>query len=392
MGLFGKKRVDPNTGEVRRTGLRKLAHGFHGLEHGLRPVLKPALPAVGSIVGGMFGGPMGAIVGGSVGGALSSKRHPLDHALGGAAFGMGNAMVAPMLGNAFGVNPGSLAGKAMMMESPSLLSQMGIPGIRPGTNTGGIGFSQLLQNSHSQPEYTPGNNIPEHAPQRGFTMDQLMKAGLFGVSVAGMLGAKSKVPHQPSVQEIMAQNRPQWGAQHQAKKVKPLERKYKAPPVGYRPGIDPEWAYFEEANPEVEYYAHGGEVGHEYIDGDYGGQDDNIYKKLPNRSYVMDATTISLLGDGNSKNGAKRIKKFLNQLDVSSGIVSGFNSGPTKGVDAKVSSGELFLEPEEVIKIGKGNYKRGVKKLDNMRENIRKHKGVKKFLPPKSKPITSYMR
>lgn len=85
-------------------------------------------------------------------------------------------------------------------------------------------------------------------------------------------------------------------------------------------------------------FANGGEVGlSRYLDGDTGGQDDKIPALLSDGEYVMDASTVSDFGDGNSARGAK--------------------------------------------------------KLDEVRENIRKHKrGGKIKMPPKAKSFADYMR
>jgi hypothetical protein len=90
-----------------------------------------------------------------------------------------------------------------------------------------------------------------------------------------------------------------------------------------------------------------------YIDGIGGGQDDDIRMDLPPDTYIVDASTVSDLGDGNSEAGAEKIK-------------------------ALVSSGE---------------YKISANDLDRMVKNVRKHKrGGKTTLPPKAKPLASYLK
>jgi hypothetical protein len=90
-----------------------------------------------------------------------------------------------------------------------------------------------------------------------------------------------------------------------------------------------------------------------YIDGIGGGQDDDIRIDLSEGDYIVDPSTVSDLGDGNSRAGAEKIK-------------------------ALVSSGE---------------YKISANDLDRMVKNVRKHKrGGKVNLPPKAKSLTSYMR
>jgi len=59
-------------------------------------------------------------------------------------------------------------------------------------------------------------------------------------------------------------------------------------------------------------YARGGEVG--YLHGVTGGQDDRIPAWLSDGEYVMDANTVSALGDGNNTAGAQRLDDFRKKL------------------------------------------------------------------------------
>ena len=101
-----------------------------------------------------------------------------------------------------------------------------------------------------------------------------------------------------------------------------------------------------------------------YIGGTDGGQDDTIRADLPNNSYIVNASSLSDAGDGNSLAGAEKIK-------------------------ALVSSGEYYISPEDVARYGKI----GAKKLDHLFKNLSKHKrGGKTTLPPKAKPLSSYVK
>lgn len=104
-----------------------------------------------------------------------------------------------------------------------------------------------------------------------------------------------------------------------------------------------------------------------YLKGKTGGQDDKRPMKLPEGSYIIDASTVSDLGDGNSEAGKKQL-------------------------DALVSDGEYYMAPKTVSNMGKGNNNLGAKKLDEMVKNIRQHKrGGSIHLPPKTKSLASYM-
>lgn len=57
-------------------------------------------------------------------------------------------------------------------------------------------------------------------------------------------------------------------------------------------------------------YAKGGSKKSRYVDGPGSGRDDKIPALLSDGEYVMDAETLALLGDGSTKEGARRMDKF----------------------------------------------------------------------------------
>lgn len=147
-----------------------------------------------------------------------------------------------------------------------------------------------------------------------------------------------------------------------------------------------------------QHYATGGHI----KESDTGGQDDDIPAVLPNGSYVMNATDVSLLGDGSSENGAKKLHDF-EQHFMRSNIIKPYDTHTmgikthtkslqkSAGIPAKVSNDEYVLHPEVVNALGKGNNARGAKVLDKMRDNLRRQKGVHKILPPKTKSLNYYL-
>lgn len=70
--------------------------------------------------------------------------------------------------------------------------------------------------------------------------------------------------------------------------------------------------------------------------------------------------------------------------------------GHTKGqddkIDAKLSDGEYVIPADVVAHAGDGNNAAGAKSFDKLIKTIRKKKGGKSDLPPKIKPLISYMR
>jgi hypothetical protein len=377
----------------------RLPRVFHKVEKAVRKPFKMIAPVAGSVVGGLLGGPAGAIAGGALGGGLTSRHHMLDHALGGAAVGLGHSLLSPMIGHSFGLDPNSMLGRASMMGGSSLGSQMGLgsaalgsaskffsgnkAGVPTGEESGGIGGAGL-----------------------GLGGMGLLDTALLATTIGGVLKGRSKMPaygspENETMHQAMHRNKPAWGPEDAYKPPAQNQTAAKFPPKGYR---KTKWKFFptpeeqeaqlleaqtEMAEPGYEHrYAKGGQV-KGYYDGADGGQSDKIPVDLPEKSYIMDATTVSLVGDGNSKHGARKIKKLVGDFERS-GIVR--NLKPSRNIKAMVSDGELYLSPKEVAAAGGGSIDKGVATLDKFRKNLRKHKGVKKFLPPKSKPLAQYLR
>lgn len=120
-----------------------------------------------------------------------------------------------------------------------------------------------------------------------------------------------------------------------------------------------------------------------------GGRDDDVEVMLPRGSHVITAPEVSMLGDGNTNNGARKLIGFEKSI-------LGFNPGGNlmngKGVRSFVSNGEYVLSPNTVDYLGLGNSEKGSKVIYNMRKNIRNHKATKKALPPKAKTIEDYIK
>jgi len=57
-------------------------------------------------------------------------------------------------------------------------------------------------------------------------------------------------------------------------------------------------------------YAEGGSSESRYVDGPGSGREDKIPALLSDGEYVMDAETLALLGDGSTKEGARRMDEF----------------------------------------------------------------------------------
>jgi len=75
------------------------------------------------------------------------------------------------------------------------------------------------------------------------------------------------------------------------------------------------------------------------------------------------------------------------------GYLNGYSGGQDDDINAKLSDGEYVIDASTVSDLGDGNNANGAKKLDQMRRNIREHKrGGSINMPPKAKSLLSYMR
>jgi len=76
-------------------------------------------------------------------------------------------------------------------------------------------------------------------------------------------------------------------------------------------------------------------------------------------------------------------------------LAQGSGSGRDDQIDAKLSDGEYVIDAETTAMIGDGSAKEGAKRLDEMRQNIRKHKGkalAKGKISPNAKSPLQYIK
>jgi hypothetical protein len=391
--------------------------------------LRKALPLVGSVVGSAIAGPSGALMGGALMKSMAHKN-PLKGAAQGAIMGGAYGALAPIVGNAMGISPTSGIGNALSLSGTPGLHRLGLEGLMgmgAGKAATGYAAGEAGLMHRQQPQL---QQMEEQAPQEeagplsgllGFgkgAMDFVggpLNAGLLGATILGATKAKHKHPDEKSLREQMQEmEQVQAGQEKPAATYGPRKMVYRPAPEGYRPGIDPEWKYYMTVDPTtgqdlyaaeggyIDGYADGGEVEHmhggalgDYLQGPSGGQEDNRDRHINEGDYILNATDISLLGDGNSEAGALRAMEFLEDLDkkpVKRMAKKKGGSTTRRSIRAALSDGELRVPAEKVEKLGDGDGKKGAKKFDTMRKNLRKHKGVKAILPPKTKPLKSYMK
>ncbi len=229
----------------------------------------------------------------------------------------------------------------------------------------------------------------------GAGLKGLLGPALLATTVMGGLKGKSSYkPYEgPTVPQMMAQHGVSKYPVVPVQRARPPRNKQVslAHLQPFNPGMV-EQQYFQPEG-EFEEYAQGGVVRNAYMRGGDGGQADTVDIEMPEGSYVQDATTISLYGDGGSEAGNLRLDELKNKF-IKAALDHGYQPGHERMMPAKVSHEEAIWPPEAVYGAGlliEGDPKKGVKVLDRFRDNLRKQKGLKKFLPPKSKSANYYL-
>ena len=117
------------------------------------------------------------------------------------------------------------------------------------------------------------------------------------------------------------------------------------------------------------------------------GQSDDIPAMLHDGDYVMDAETVSALGDGSSKAGHHVLEGFRTQIPHK-------KEGGSNPVPAKIADGEYVFPSAFVTALGGGDNKRGAEILDGLRTKLRAHKRGAPLdkIPPKAKDPIEYIK
>lgn len=365
----------------------------------------------------MLGGPLGAIAGGALGGASTrSDKNKLKGALKGAALAGLYTAGAPALFHGLGGTQGGIMAKiagAGGIGNPSLLNQLGVssaPNMGGGLgfygNMGQKGIFEGLGGVKGFAAKIPGGKYLLPAAQHGFGKmlsgrgQRFQEAGPsrehdpYGYS-SSVVNPTEPVPAiplaAPSKQQQEHQkvsdivNNPQLSALDKLLQILQVLESEKPGEGAAQQAQNLQREEVPHQGFDAEGFKRGG-----YVHGSTGGQDDKVPTDLHEGDYVMDATTVSLLGDGNSHNGAQKVKEIEGKF-MNTGIVRNpARNYNVRSVKAKVSPGEYIIKKEVVDAAGRGNNKQGAKVFDKFRNNLRSHKGVKKFLPPKSKPVERY--
>jgi hypothetical protein len=240
---------------------------------------------IGAGVGGLTGGAKGALTGGLLSGLGTIGTSAL-----------GKALEGSTVGNWLGTGSGDAAKVypiGALDSNPASVGAYG-PQVPPGAE--GAYAAANTQGYVAPGAGGSGTGIMGALSKPGF----LIPAAILGASALGGGSAKlptaqggTKQPTDPNLTRPL--------------ETTPLSRTRLASPMDY---------YSYGAMPEQRYYAQqpvqaamGGPLAR-YVQGGGTGRSDSIDAKLSDGEYVIDAETVSLLGDGSSKAGAQRLDQM----------------------------------------------------------------------------------
>jgi hypothetical protein len=250
------------------------------------------LPAAANVIAPGIGNAIGDTIGSVTGGALPSG---ITNALGSAVTGAG---INALTGNDVGT--GAIVGGL----SPTVLGALGLTGANgalAGLNMF-PGAAKAAQTASAAAPTAVGNgmgNISGVGSTAPTATSSLMKAAPLLLAAAALGGATKQ--EQPSAQ--MAGQTSDQNKKTLSNVI--FERPQTNPNVDKRYGFGPEQQFFSNNQLPTITAAQG-----TYVKGGGTGTSDSIPAKLSDGEYVIDAQTVSMLGDGSSDAGAQKLDQM----------------------------------------------------------------------------------
>ncbi len=126
-------------------------------------------------------------------------------------------------------------------------------------------------------------------------------------------------------------------------------------------------------------YASGG-----LIQGQGDGQSDHIRSRVPVNSYIIDASTVSDLGNGSTNAGGKVLDRLLGANTNAPQNFESPNSMSMPAQDVFLSDGEYEVNPEKLSRMGGGDTAQGAEIIQQLIKSVREQKrNGATALPPK---------
>ena len=305
----------------------------------------------GALMGGLGGG-LGGITGGAVSNALGLGLGPMGQSIlgsgllgagAGLATGQGalkgalQGVAGGALGQMAGGMPGDTAFQQALKSGIGTFGQGITAGYDPKTAAGmgaltglaaGIQYkpSQVaVDKVKSEPSFWekalsggPLDSTKTETTEGGSSFGALGKLALAGSVLSGLAGAPPEVKQavsalSPSQQEYFNRPTVQWDWNQ-------MQRDASASGMSLSQYMAQNWdkvsrGQYAMGQPEVA-MAMGGPLGQvaRFARGAGSGRDDTINARLSDGEYVMDAETVAMLGDGSSKEGARRLDQMRESL------------------------------------------------------------------------------
>lgn len=438
--------INPKTGLLMFGGIKYSIGRMLGKSKGgakkFENTIDRGIRLAGSIAGAYFGGPLGAGIGRGIAGMATGQkpgdafRSGLTH-MGRAAMisGAGGALssLAPGMAGSIGsaassylpasmVNAGSnfftgplstmglasSAGNALGLGSTGATGLAGGAGSIPSISTSAVGVpGAIAGTSGAHSLGGVGAGLAGKAAAPGL-LSKLM--GFAPLAAAGLsyMGSKRQQKHEEKQQEeqnaMIERHREEQGFNKQWVPVKPKAHRLN-PKYHDMTSEDMKYGNFREPrflpDEEPQGYKKGGLVQSfskgTLVRGPGKGQADEIRTSVPEGSYIIDASSTSMFGDGSSGAGASALKEFENivkkkfskHLPVH---VEKKIKAKTQQIPVFLSDSEYKFDPVTVTMLGKGSNDKGAALLKQMVLKVRKHKiSNGDGLPPKAKDPFAYI-
>ena len=396
----------------------------------LKNTFKSVVRVVGTVGGALVGGPFGAAIG-------NALAHKVTGAGWGKSFkrgiqagaGVAGHQLAGPLGAAIGAGGSTwLTGERHKALANALKAGASSWGANSLASSMGGGFNALSSNgaTGSAPVYGPDgklisaagssqagasnaaiNKAASQAVQKAATPSIFSKLSGYALPAAILGGAAyfgQKGEKQREDEELKHYNEDRAAKERSKRHMAELMGEPLYEPVRISDSLGSEFykkgerVRFDKMMKYPRYKTGGKIIGIE-IKGKGTGQSDEIYKTVPENSWVWDATTVAHLGDGATDAGHKAIESFEKQIkknllkDYKPHIDISIKEKPLRAVPCALSNGERVTPPHLVAAIGKGSFDHGSSILRRMTKELRRHKASNgNDLPPAAHRLEYYYK
>lgn len=390
-----------------------------------------------TIAGAVLGGPLGAAAGSAVGSALTGRK-PQDWLGQAAKAGLatwGIQSLAPHIPGFAGVGQGlANSGVPGLAQMGQTMGSWAAPGVASGAVGAAAGNMPAWgrMTSHVSPT---GQNLMAGGAQTGI----MGSPGILGSAPSSFMGSmglplalqgisgfmahkadKDNYEHAKREREAWIKNEREKEERSREdlgynKRLSPVDMKRRVNPRYGEPGepyyifgdderqslkeggkavsVPKIWGKDSEEKIQDQHFVKSGVL----LKGPGDGISDSIYTRVPKDTFIINAYTTAMVGNGDSTAGAKRVQEWLEEEEKKYGKSTvDYLKNITKSkplVDVALSTGEIPIFPYHVMLLGGLDLEKGHSNLKTFQENVRKqksnHKGV---LPPETKSLSYYIK